>query len=405
MSRALIFSDLHIGLKSDSISRLNIVKTVVNHIEQNIKKFNIDTIFFLGDLFHTRSSLNVNTINEAITIVNNLAKLVKDFYLIVGNHDIYYKNDTTVNSIKIFNEVPHVKVISAPTAINYNGKDILLVPWMHDLSKYENESFDILMGHFDIPSNYIIKSYIKNNTSKNVSAHEIVSDILKNELIGINAIPQVDEIKECMNDNSSDEPIGNFIHKVKKNGVVYSGHIHKRDVFNTHNRKFIFVGAPYQQTLGDINTKTGYIILDDDMIAHKVDIENIPTHYILKNSSILTKGVDNFDFSVLKNKILKRIIDIPGNREEASKIAIAISTVGIYEELPPEYDLQKTLTESDENSSELGEMIKKSKTDYIKKYINTIDKNILKEKNIDSDKLFEIIKNYISQLNEEKAME
>lgn len=400
-----MFSDLHIGLKSDSISRLNIVKSVIDHIENSIKKYNIDTIFFLGDLFHTRSSLNVNTINEAINIVNRLAQLVNTFYLIVGNHDIYYKTDTTVNSIKIFNEIQHVKVISSPTAINYNNKDILLVPWMHDLSKYEDESFDILMGHFDIPSNYIIKSYIKNNTSKNISAHDIVNDILKNELIGINAIPQIDTIRDCINDSETSEPIGNFINKVKKNGIVYSGHIHKRDVFNTHNRKFVFVGAPYQQTIGDINNTTGYIILDDDMVAHKVDIENIPTHYVLKNSAILAKGVDNFNFSILKNKILKRIIDIPGNREEASKIAISISTSNIYEELPPEYDLQKTITETDENSSELGEMIKKSKTDYIKKYINTIDKTILKERKIDSDKLFNIIEQYIIQLNEDKANE
>lgn len=405
MSRALIFSDLHIGLKSDSLSRLNIVKNVISNIENSIEKYKINTIFFLGDLFHTRSSLNVNTINEAIDIVNKLANKVENFYLVVGNHDIYYKTDTKVNSLNIFSDIKNVHVIDKPKQLVYNNKNILLVPWLQDLSTYKDESFDILMGHFDIPSNYLIKSYIKNNIEdKTKASSEIISDILKNNILDLGSIPSIDDVEKCLNDTNNDESLGNFVNKAKKNGIIYSGHIHKRDIFTTHNRKFIFVGAPYEQTLGDINNTTGYIILDDNMTPRFVKIENIPTHYILYNSSILSKGIDKFDFSILKNKIVKRIIDIPGNRDEASRINIEIANSGLYEELPAEYDLKKTIDQTSE-TSELGEMIKKSKTDYIKKYINTIDKSVLEEKKINPDKLFELIESYITIIEEEKGLD
>lgn len=407
MSKGLIFTDLHIGLKSDSISRLNIVKTVIEHIEKSVKANKVDTIFFLGDMFHTRSSLNVNTINEAYNIVSKLSSLVKDFYLIIGNHDIYYKTDTKVNSPNIFKNIKNVHVIDSPKEIVYNGKNILLVPWLNDLSAYRDASYDILMGHFDIPSNYIIKSYIKNNTSTNITSQEIIADILKNDIMDIANIPSLESVNECLSgDNSYDQSIGSFIDKVKKTGIVYSGHIHKRDAFAVHGRKFIFVGAPYQQTLGDINNKTGYILLDDNMRPTFININNVPTHCILYNSEILSKGIDNFDFSVLKNKIVKRIIDIPGTRDEASKISIAISTSGLYEELPPEYDLKRNISQAlDETNSELGEMIKKSKTDYIKKYINSIESSVLSEKNINPNSLFNLIEEYIKVIEDEKAFD
>lgn len=403
MSKGLIFSDLHIGLRNDSISRINIVKMVVACIKKSIETHNIDTIFFLGDLFHTRSVLNVNTINIAYNTLCDLSKLVKNIYLIVGNHDIYYKTDTTVNSSNIFKNISGVHVIERATPIQYNGKEILLVPWLADVSSFKDETFDILMGHLDIPSNYILNSYFKRNSSSTAPSKDIINNILESGMIGNISDINLNDIDNTINIETDE--FTNLVNKVKPNGVIYSGHIHKKDIFVTSGRKFIFVGAPYEQTLGDIGTNPGYILLDDNMNPKFVNISKIlPTHYILRNSDIKKVGIDNFDFSILKNKIVKQIIDFQFDREDALKISNIISTIGVYEELPADYNLIGSISPDDNSNDEIGEMIKKSKVDYIKTYINSIESTTLKEKHIASDKLFELIETYINTLYEEKAL-
>jgi hypothetical protein len=79
--------------------------------------------------------------------------------MIIGNHDLFNKNSTDVNSINIFRDIPNVYVIDKSVEIDINGKRSLFVPWLGDLSTYKTSSFDMMFGHFDISTKFVIASY------------------------------------------------------------------------------------------------------------------------------------------------------------------------------------------------------------------------------------------------------
>ena len=80
--------------------------------------------------------------------------------MVLGNHDLFNKNSTDVNSINIFRDNSHIHVIDKPIELQLNGKAILFVPWLSDLSSFKANSYDFLFGHFDISSKFLISNYI-----------------------------------------------------------------------------------------------------------------------------------------------------------------------------------------------------------------------------------------------------
>lgn len=83
--------------------------------------------------------------------------------MIVGNHDIYMKNSVDVNSLVIFKDLPNVEIIDDVQQMCINGKSALAVPWLGDVSLFPKETFDMMFGHFDVTSKYLIKSYIEDH--------------------------------------------------------------------------------------------------------------------------------------------------------------------------------------------------------------------------------------------------
>ena len=155
--KVLIFTDLHLGLKSGSKTRLAICANVIKEIIRFIKTNGINACIFLGDWHHVRSSTENNVMNVSYKLMSALAKQCK-IYCILGNHDIYMKNSVDINSMVIFNNINNVHIVSNAEEISINGNKSLMVPWLSDLSNHENECYDMIFGHFDISSKYLIRS-------------------------------------------------------------------------------------------------------------------------------------------------------------------------------------------------------------------------------------------------------
>ena len=122
--KIMIFSDFHLGLKNNNIELLEQANTYIDwFIEQGLNN-NIKTILALGDWFHSRTSLNVNTMNESYAI---LKKLTKHFtvYLIIGNHDIFYKTKTDVHSLKGFSDMENLELIDRTEEMSVNSDFII----------------------------------------------------------------------------------------------------------------------------------------------------------------------------------------------------------------------------------------------------------------------------------------
>ena len=116
--KTLIFTDIHFGLKGNSVSRLNIAVKAIKCILDEVKKQDIKNIIFGGDLLHERVAINVNTMNVVIKCVEALAKHCKVF-LIIGNHDTHFKNSVDVNSLNMFKHTDNVTIV-------YKAEQLLL---------------------------------------------------------------------------------------------------------------------------------------------------------------------------------------------------------------------------------------------------------------------------------------
>jgi DNA repair exonuclease SbcCD nuclease subunit len=398
-SDILIFTDIHFGLRSDSIIRLDICKKIVTQIIEELKNNkSIKNVIFLGDIFHSRSSLNVNTINIAINSIKDISKHAH-VYLILGNHDIHYKNSADIHSIKMFEGIKNITVIDKPTIVNINDKEVLMVPWLGDISEYKKEQFDMLMGHFDISSKYLISSYIEEHSYQDIpDVNYVINKLINDDIIYDieNQSITNEELNELLNNKNkrSSKYIGNFIDLCKKNGVILSGHIHTRKEFKIKGRNFIFIGSPQEQNFGDIDGSHGFYLYINNRFKF-VKSEDIPKHIELKISDINNKGIDSFDFSICKNNIVKMIIDEKIDHVKHAEIMNRINDFKPLEEFPPEYQTSICFSNNEEiNLDKTHELIKKSKSDYIMSYIDSVNESDLKPNNIDKNKLYNIVMQY-----------
>lgn len=222
MKIALV-GDLHFGVKnSDKYfrdSQFAFLKSAVRYCVDS----EINDMFIMGDLFDTRHSLNVLTMNEVVDFFYREIPRCLKIWIILGNHDLYYKNTVKVNSLVALKESPSVVIVDKPIKFD---DDTLLVPWVTDYEEFRNEvegKFDCkrIFGHFDV--------------------------------IGA----KMDNFNVSMNGFDKRELFEHWRY-------VYSGHYHKHSETEVGDNKLIYVGTPYQLNRSEIEEK-GFYILDTEM--------------------------------------------------------------------------------------------------------------------------------------------
>lgn len=379
--KVLVFTDQHFGIKGNSQLRQKIGILAIKHMLDCIKAEKIQNVIFMGDYFHSRALISSDTINIAYKCMQSIAKKCRTI-LILGNHDLFMKNSVDINSLNMFQDIPNVEIVSQPSEVDINSKKCLLIPWLSDLSNYKSETYDMMFGHFDISTKYLIQSYIEQNKSKNEATSELKNEI--SQSLGV----------------QTSNLVGNFVDLCKMNGTIFAGHIHQHKEFISKQRNFIFVGSPYQQTLGDIGNDTGYYVIDENSNYEFKKISTVPIHIQLKMSQILKDGIETFDYSIVKNNIVQRIYDVDVNVVDDQKITQKIFMAKPYEELLPEYQVDITTTISNKTETNTIELIRKSKLEYIHNYIESIDQTTLDEQNIDREKLFTILEKYYKAATE-----
>ena len=379
--KVLVFTDLHIGLKGAQKNRLAICARVVKKIIDYTVANGIGTILFLGDWNHTRVSTENNALNVSYRLMQALAKVAK-VYAILGNHDIYMKNSLDINSLVIFKDLANVVLVDKVMEASINGNKSLLIPWLGDLTAYDKESQDMLFGHFDISSKFLIKSYVADNAAKGVS-EELGKELSADKDLG-----------------SVGDLVGDFVDVAKKTGKIFSGHIHGHKEFLSKGRWFSFVGSPYQQNLGELGCKCGFYVIDEANNAKFVELEGIPKHVEVRVSQMLK---DDFDFSCIKGNIVHKIYDVDIEAADDAKLSQKINDQQPYEELMPDYEVALKDTPMTEITDESIALIKKSKMEYVKRYVENIDKKTLEAEGLEADKLIAVLEEHYDMVTGEDA--
>lgn len=256
------FSDIHIGLYQDSPIWHNISLDFAKWASKKYLESGINDIIILGDVFHNRTEISVSTLDVA----KKFFDYFKDFnvYILAGNHDSFYKDNSKVNSISIFDGWNNIKVIDKePFLLKIANKQTVLVPWGTSYDDITN--CDIVFGHFEIVSFYM--------NSYKVCEHGLTSENL-----------------------------------FKKAKVIMSGHFHKKEHRTYNSGEIIYLGSPYQQNYGDSLDDRGiyiYEVNENKLSFIQNDIS--PKHKKISIKKILAGEIDT---EYLKQNITKNHISL-----------------------------------------------------------------------------------------------
>ena len=134
MSKIFLIGDTHIGLgypnsvdKWYKIHQQYFSDFLIPLFKREIKPG--DIIVHLGDLFDNRNIIPINLLNYGIDIVDEISQIAP-LHIIVGNHDLWSKSASEINSVRPLKYIPNVKTYSNPEVLEFNGLKILMMPYI-----------------------------------------------------------------------------------------------------------------------------------------------------------------------------------------------------------------------------------------------------------------------------------
>jgi len=158
MKIALI-NDTHAGARGDSLLFNEFFfKFWENTFFPYLKENKITKIVHLGDVVDRRKFINYVILNQwRKRFFDKLVEENIQMDVIVGNHDVTYKNTNEINAIhELFDHYNNIKVFVDPEEVEYDGLNVLLLPWInssnHQISieKMANTKAEIVFGHLEI---------------------------------------------------------------------------------------------------------------------------------------------------------------------------------------------------------------------------------------------------------------
>jgi predicted phosphodiesterase len=271
MKIALI-TDTHFGARNDSLLFLDFFsKFYKNIFFPTLKERGITEVIHLGDVVDRRKFINYKTLNSMKEILFfPLKEMGGNVKIIVGNHDIYYKNTLKVNSMEELTKgMDHVTVYSDPCEVSLT-KDhkVLFLPWI--CADNEDKS----------------KELIEKTRTKVVFGHL--------QIVGIES------------DKGSFMMEGHSIPMFKAFQRVFSGHFHHRSI--TEN--ITYLGNPYEITWSDYNDKRGFHIYDTETM----EVEFIENPYSMFHKIYYNDEKNDYgDLSKYEDTYVKIIIENKNN--------------------------------------------------------------------------------------------
>ena len=268
--KILLITDQHFGVRNDNQAYINMYKKFYGEIVLPfIKNYGIKEIICLGDTFDKRKSINFMSLDEAKEMwFSPLNSMGVTMHMLVGNHDIYYKNTLRINAPReLLGEYDNIRVYDTATSVEFDGRDILLLPWICDgnrdrsYSKIADSSADVCMGHL--------------------------------ELDGFEAHPGA-----FMRGGMDPNIFGKF-------EKVFSGHFHQK----SKKGNIQYLGNPYQLYWNDYAQKRGFHVFDTDTL--KTTFYRNP--FDMFHKLYYRDGLE-FDAEQIKGTYVKLIVEDKGEQ-------------------------------------------------------------------------------------------
>ena len=341
MSKIFLIGDTHIGLgypnsvdKWFKVHQEYFSDFLMPLLKREVKQG--DIIVHLGDLFDNRNIIPINLLNYGMDVVEEISKIAP-LHIIVGNHDLWSKSASEINSVRPFRYIPNVRVYNFTEVLEYNGLKILMMPFFEKRldqikSIDENRNCDYLFCHSDLNG---CKMHLTSVAHKNADKIDI-SDF-------------------------------------RSFSKVRSGHIH----LVQSNDHFTFVGSIFQMDRNDMGDQKGIFVIDtndgtEQFFPNKVSPVfkkfSVSNEDDIERLDELRDTKDYIDLSISNNLLVS-------NRKLRRKLEVMLekgnfTSVDYIDDITKELVDGEEVNESielDENGMEISVQLEYE--DYIKEYI------------------------------------
>lgn len=252
MGKVVLFADNHIHPHKRRADRLEDCLKALEWVFQTAKSRQIEDILFAGDLLHDRSKIDVLTYTRVYEILKKHCTGKFRLWLLLGNHDLWYNDDTSISGVYPFGSLPGVTVLSSVERRTIGGVKWDFIPFTHDpVSAIE------MLGDYDEPAKYCL-GHIAIDGAKLNSAGTISDVVIEHdgEMVPVAA--------------------GLF----ERYERTFLGHYHATQVLGD---KVEYIGSPLQLSFGEAFQDKHLIVLDCDTGKRDYVLNEFsPRHYYLK---------------------------------------------------------------------------------------------------------------------------
>jgi DNA repair exonuclease SbcCD nuclease subunit len=267
--KAACLTDIHFGLKSNSIEHNQDCSDFVDWFIATAKKENCETCFFLGDYNHHRASINIQTMQFGLRALEKLNDAFDRVYFIPGNHDLYYRDRRDIHSVEWAKHLPNVHIVND----FFTEGDVVISPWLvgEDYKKLSKMKGKYLFSHLELPRFFM------------------------------NAMVEMPDLGEI-----NDEHLSGFER-------VFSGHFHKRQA----RKNIWYMGNCFPHNYADAGDDArGMMVLEWGEDPLFISWPKQPVFRVYKLSDIL----ENPDGMLLPRSSVRVHLDIDISYEEANFI-------------------------------------------------------------------------------------
>lgn len=253
----IITTDTHIGRKNDSLSEIKQTSSFFDWVIEKAKENNISSLIHLGDWNHSRRSIAIPTLVESTNILNKVVSQFTDTYILIGNHDLFYKNALYPHSMEVFKSIGvpeqhNLSIVESPTVVD----NIVLIPWLIDNDDYHN----IVNNEYGV---------------KYAMGHLAINNIIMNR-------SEVRSKNETLN-------ISDF----QNYEWVLSGHYHQYGIY----KNITYIAAPYHMDFNDYGTRGIYIFDSENGETEFIEYTGAPKYFIV--------DAEDYDESIIEGNNIK----------------------------------------------------------------------------------------------------
>jgi DNA repair exonuclease SbcCD nuclease subunit len=252
--RIALINDTHAGARGDN-PHMNdyFFRFWDNVFFPALTTHKIDRIVHLGDVVDRRKFINFAIWHTWQT--KFFDRLNDEFHIpvdmLVGNHDVYYRNTNEVNALdELLGKYENIRIFREAVDMQYDSLLVALVPWINS-------------GNYDQSLNYI----------RTTQAQVIFGHL---EIAGF----QMDPGNVCLSGLPS-KVFDRF-------DMVLSGHFHHK----SSDGLIYYLGNQYEMTWADYNDPRGFHIFDTETR----EITFIKNPYQIFHKFIYNDGIQNFEF-------------------------------------------------------------------------------------------------------------